>query len=90
MVEDVSSLLSPHNREVFLAHYHKRSNAESTLAAIDAKFGDRIRSKTDAARVNEVLAKVLAHDICTVVRSMHELGAEPTFRARCDSAQRVP
>jgi transposase len=38
------------DRDAFLAHYHKRSNAESTFAAIKAKFGDRIRSKTDTAQ----------------------------------------
>ncbi len=78
------------NRDAFLAHYHRRSNAESTFAAIKAKFGDRIRSKTDAAQVNEVLLKILAHNICTVIRSMHELGIESTFWVRCDSAQKVP
>ena len=69
------------NRDTFLRHYHLRSNAESTFAAIKAKFGERIRSKTDAAQVNEVLLKILAHNICTLIRSMHELGVEPTFWA---------
>ena len=31
-------------RDEFLAHYHKRSNVESTFSMIKAKFGDHLRS----------------------------------------------
>ncbi|MGD0443036.1 MAG: transposase [Edaphobacter sp.] len=67
------------NREEFLANYHKRSNVESTFMAIKAKFGDAVRSKTPVAQANEVLCKVLCHNICCVIQSMHELGIEPEF-----------
>src|SRR5262245_23882568 len=30
-------------RDAFLAHYHKRSNVESTFSMIKAKFGDHLR-----------------------------------------------
>ncbi len=77
------------NRDAFLAHYHKRSNAESTFAMIKARFGERIRSKTDVAQTNEMLLKVLCHNICVVIQSMHELGIEPTFWAESPVAQKV-
>ncbi len=67
------------NRDAFLAHYHKRSNVESTFAMLKAKFGDRIRSKTDVAQTNEMLLKILCHNICVVIQSMYELGIEPDF-----------
>jgi transposase len=67
------------NRDSFLAHYHKRSNVESTFSMIKAKFGDGLRSKTDVALVNEALCKVLCHNICVLIQSMHELGIEPIF-----------
>jgi transposase len=67
------------NREEFMAHYHKRSNVESAFSMIKAKFGDSVRSKSDTGQINEVLAKVLAHNICCLVRAIHELGIEPTF-----------
>jgi len=67
------------NRSEFLTHYHKRSNSESTFSSIKAKFGDSVRSKTDTAMVNEVLCKVLCHNIVTVIGSMFELGIEPIF-----------
>lgn len=68
-------------RDEFLTHYHKRSNVESTFSMIKAKFGDHVRSKTDVAMVNEVLCKVLCHNICCLIQSMYELGIEPTFWA---------
>jgi transposase len=67
------------NKDEFLKHYHKRSNAESTFSMMKAKFGDSIRSKTDAAMVNEALCKILCHNICCLIQSMHELGVEPLF-----------
>ena len=65
----------------FLQHYHKRSNAESTFSMIKAKFGASVRAKTPIAQVNEVLCKVLCHNICVLIQSTHELGIEPTLYA---------
>jgi transposase len=77
-VEEDVSLLEFRNEE-FLVHYHKRSNAETTFHIIKSKFGDSVRSKTEAAQVNEVLLKVLCHNICVVIQKMFELGIEPEF-----------
>jgi len=68
------------NREEFLTHYHKRSNVETTFSMIKAKFGERLRCKTETAQVNEALCKVLCHNLCVVIQSMYELGVEPQFR----------
>ena len=67
------------NRSAFLEHYHKRSNAETTFSMIKGKFGTAVRAKTPTAQVNEVLCKVLAHNICVVIQSVFELGLEPVF-----------
>ncbi|MBI4187751.1 MAG: transposase [Chloroflexi bacterium] len=67
------------NREAFLAHYHKRSNVETTFSMIKAKFGSSVRAKTPIAQVNEVLCKVLCHNICVLIQSTVELGIETTF-----------
>lgn len=69
------------NREAFLKHYHKRSNVETTFSMIKGKFGDALRSKSDTAQVNEVLCKVLAHNLCVLTASIYELGITPTFWA---------
>jgi transposase len=66
-------------REEFLAHYHKRSNVESVFQMIKSKFGERLRSKTTTAQVNEALCKVLCHNLCVVIQSMYELNITPEF-----------
>jgi transposase len=63
----------------YMQHYHKRSNSESTFSMIKARFGERLRSKTDRAQVNEALCKVLCHNLCVVIQSIHELGIEVEF-----------
>jgi transposase len=70
----------PH-RDEFDKRYQQRSNVESTFSTIKAKFGDGVRSKLDIAMKNEVLAKVLCHNLCCVIQSMHEFGVNPTFWA---------
>jgi transposase len=67
------------NQSHFMASYHKRSNVESTFSMIKAKFGDRLRSKTETAQISEALCKVLAHNLCCLIQSIYELGIEPTF-----------
>lgn len=67
------------NRAEFLARYHKRSNVESVFSMIKAKFGGSVRSKSPVAQVNEVLLKVLCHNICVLLQSVHELGIEAAF-----------
>ena len=67
------------NQEAFLEHYHKRSNAETTFSMIKMKFGGAVRSKTPTAQLNEVLAKILCHNICVLIQSFYELGSTPRF-----------
>ena len=45
-------------------------------------FGDSVRSKTPVARGNEVLLKVLCHNIRVLVHEIHELGILPMFDRR--------
>ncbi len=66
-------------RDEFLNRYHLRSNVESTFSMIKAKFGDGCRSKCDTAMKNEVLAKLVCHNVCCVIQAVHELGVNPTF-----------
>jgi transposase len=67
------------NREDFYDHYYKRSNIESTNSMIKAKFGSHFRSRTDASMKNEVLCKVLCHNVCCLISAMYELGIRPQF-----------
>ena len=64
-----------YNREEFLAHYHQRSNVETTFSMIKAKFGSYVRSRTLTAQINEVLCKVLCHNLCCLVQAAYETAA---------------
>lgn len=66
-------------KQEFLQHYHKRSNVESTFSMMKRKFGDSIRSKTDVAMTNEVLCKILCHNLVVLIHEMYELGIDPVF-----------
>ncbi len=68
-----------YRREDFLSHYHKRSNVESVFSMIKAKFRDHVRSKTDVAMVNEVLCKIICHNICCLIQESYELGIDTAF-----------
>jgi transposase len=71
-----------YNQAEFMRHYHKRSNVETTFSMIKRKFGEQLRSKHKTAHVNEVLAKILCHNICCLIHSMYELGVDVDFSAR--------
>lgn len=66
-------------QEEFLEHYPKRSNVESTFNMIKAKLGDKLKSKNLVAQKNELLCKVIAHNIIVIIHEMHELGVAPEF-----------
>ena len=51
---------------------------ESTFSAITRKFGDSVRSKTDTAMVNEVLAKIVCHNLTCLIQEWYTLGIDPT------------
>jgi transposase len=63
-----------YRRDEFLQHYHKRSNVETAFSMIKAKFGPAVRSKSRTGQINEVLAKVLCHNLCALILAMHEIG----------------
>ena len=67
------------NKDEFMEHYHKRSNVESTNAAIKRKFGETLKSKNQIAQVNELLAKIIAYNLTVVIHEMYENGISPDF-----------
>ena len=62
-----------------MKHYHQRSNCETVFHMIKSKLKDNVRSKDKVAQLNEVLLKILCHNICVVIQEMHELGIDPKF-----------
>lgn len=70
------------NQEDFMKHYHQRSNCETVFHMIKSKFKDNVRSKDRTAQLNEVLLKILCHNLCVVIQEIHELGIEPNFKGQ--------
>ena len=60
----------------------KRNTGSLVLSVprlVTSDSGQRLRSKSLTAQINEALCRVLCHNICVVIQSVHELGIEPTF-----------
>jgi transposase len=74
----------------YLAHYHKRSNVESTFAAIKKKFGETLRSRDPTAQVNELLSKVLVHNIQILIQASFERGIPLPGKASPKDAPETP
>ncbi|MFN2526662.1 MAG: transposase [Actinomycetota bacterium] len=76
--------------DTFMSHYHKRSNVESTFASIKAKFGDGLMSRSQTGQTNEVLCKLLAHNIVVVGQAAIEFGIAPEFCTKSrEAAQKI-
>lgn len=67
-------------QDEFYKFYHLRSNVESVFSAQKRKFGSRLTSRTTTAQINEMMAKVLAYNVCVVSKSLFELEIEPNFK----------
>ena len=65
--------------ERYMAHYHLRSNVESTFSAIKRKFGAAVMNRCETGKVNEVLCKVLCHNLSCLVMEQETLGIAPIF-----------
>lgn len=63
----------------FQARYHRRSNVETTMWMLKSKFGGSVRSKLPTAQVNEVLCKVLCHNLTCIVHAIAECGIDVDF-----------
>ena len=62
-----------------MARYHLRSNIESTFSAIKRKFGNAVMSRSEAGMVNEVLCKILCHNLTCLIQEQETLGIVPVF-----------
>jgi len=68
-------------RDEFLRHYHQRSNVETAIQMVKSKFGEKLKSKNYTAQKNELLCKLIAHNIVVLIHEMHELNIKPDFNA---------
>lgn len=52
-----------------------------------SKFGDSLDAKKDQSMRNELLFKVLCHNICVVIQEMHKIGFDSNFGAEGGDSQ---
>lgn len=64
----------------FFRRYHMRSNVESCFNQIKSKFGDSLMTKNFEANLNEILCKILAHNLTTLIRCYFEFNLQSNFR----------
>lgn len=57
-------------------HCHR---ARHEVGRIPTSLARMVRAEGDTAQVNELLCKLLCHNLCCVIQSMYELGVEPEF-----------
>ena len=57
-----------------MARYHTRSNVECNFHMIKTRFGNKLHTKSIEAERNELLTKVLVHNLCVLVQESFELG----------------
>ena len=72
------------NLPEFERRYHQRSNIETAFHMVKEKFGGWVKSKTRTAQINEVLVKVLLHNLAVLVDAMYTLGVDPSLGATGD------
>ena len=77
------------NETEWRSHYHRRSNVETTFSMIKGKFGDSVRAKSYHGQVNEILLKILSHNICVLIQAIHEIGITPDFEPKVTSESQV-
>ena len=65
-----------YKQDEFMAHYHKRSNVESTFMMIKTKFGDALRADA-TAHINDALCEgAVPNIVCLIQSCTNRLKAE--------------
>jgi transposase len=68
--------------------YHRRSNIETCFHMLKQRFGHRLLTKNFIANQNEILAKMLCHNICVLIQEAYERGVQINFTAARDEIAR--
>lgn len=70
---------SKNHPQAFGEKYHRRSNVESTFNMIKQKFGSDLMTKNFDANMNEILCKILCHNLCCLITAYFKLNVETVF-----------
>jgi transposase len=72
-------LFFSYERQKFEDHYRDRAQVEVTFGSMKQRIGETVLSRSFTAQVNEILSKVVVHNISMLVQAMLRLGALPDF-----------
>ena len=61
----------------FLKNYHLRSSVENVFSMMKTNLLDGISSKTEVSQNNELLIRVICHNISVVIDAVFGLGLDP-------------
>jgi transposase len=75
--------------EIFMEAYHQRSNIETCFHMLKARFGDHLLTRNFVANQNEILTKMLCHNLCVLIQEAYERGIQPNFAACLQMQPRV-
>ncbi len=67
------------SRDEFMRYYRKQTKAETVVYMIKNNFLHRVVSRTETAITNEILCKVICHNLWVLIREHHKLGLDPVF-----------
>ena len=65
-----------YKKDEFRAHYHQRSQVETSFHMDKSKTGPAVKAKNPTAQFNEVLCKILNHNVMVLIHEAHKLGIE--------------
>ncbi len=71
----------------FYREYHQRSNVETTFHMIKSKFGSHLKTKSFTGQKNEILLKVLAHNISCLIHEYYENNINKVTKKRIQAIQ---
>ena len=69
--------MTDHDR--WTAEYHVRSIVESVISTMKRLFGGQLNSRNDVAQGNELLCRVVAHNLVVIIHMMYERDLVPEF-----------
>jgi len=65
------------NKVAYKKRYSRRSNIETVMRMLKARFGGFLRARLVNAQYVEIMLKAICHNIACVVHAIHELAIEP-------------
>lgn len=77
------------NNQLFMKKYHLRSNAESGFQMIKQRFGDITNMINPTGQQNDIMCKILCHNLCVLVQELFLLNIDFDFAQLAKEAAQI-